>query len=192
MTTTKSVLTKFLSIVSIILFAVLVCVTVWQVFSRQILNDPSTWSEELSKILFVWLSFAGSAFLFGERGHIAVDFLARKLPEGLQRALQSFVQIAILIFAVVAMIWGGYLAASIAWNQDLTALPLTIGWVYVIIPIAGVFIAIFAVIDLIAVATGKETAYPEIDESDEPRDLEMLEGHDPDRPEAVVVEGKKS
>lgn len=169
---TKFVLSRILGVLSVILFAVLVCVTVWQVFTRQILDDPSTWSEELSKILFVWLSFIGSAFLFGERGHIAVDFVARKFPPAGQKALAAFVQVAIVFFALVAMIWGGYLASSIAWNQNLTALPFTIGWVYVIIPIAGVFIAVFAVLDLITVLTGKEPPYPEIDETDEPMHLE--------------------
>lgn len=188
----KNMLTRVLGTISVILFAILVCVTVWQVFSRQVLNDPSTWSEELSKILFVWLSFSGSAFLFGERGHIAVDFIARKLPLAGQRILQVIAQIIVVLFAVLAMIWGGYLSSSIAWNQQMTALPLTLGWVYVIIPIAGVFIAIFAVIDLIAVATGKEPAYPEVDESDEPLHMEELEGHDPEHPEALTAERKNS
>ena len=188
----KNMLTRVLGTISVILFAILVCVTVWQVFSRQVLNDPSTWSEELSKILFVWLSFSGSAFLFGERGHIAVDFIARKLPLAGQRILQVIAQIIVVLFAVLAMIWGGYLSSSIAWNQQMTALPLTLGWVYVIIPIAGVFIAIFAVIDLIAVATGKEPACPEVDESDEPLHMEELEGHDPEHPEALTAERKNS
>lgn len=188
----KNILTRVLGTISVILFAILVCVTVWQVFSRQVLNDPSTWSEELSKILFVWLSFSGSAFLFGERGHIAVDFIARKLPLAGQRILQVIAQIIVVLFAVLAMVWGGYLASSIAWNQQMTALPLTLGWVYVIIPIAGVFIAIFAVMDLIAVATGKEPAYPEVDESDEPLHMEELEGHDPEHPEALTAERKNS
>ena len=171
----KPIVTKALGLASIVLFAVLVCVTAWQVFSRQVLHSPSTWSEELSKLLFVWLSFAGSAFLFGERGHIAVDFIARKLPVSAQRVLQVIVQLLIVVFAILGMIWGGYLAASIAWNQQLTALPLTLGWVYVVIPIAGVFIALFAIIDLIEVATGKEEPYPLVDESEEPRDLDELE-----------------
>ena len=185
MTKTKFVLSRILGVLSVILFAVLVCVTVWQVFTRQVLNDPSTWSEELSKILFVWLSFIGSAFLFGERGHIAVDFVARKFPPAAQKALAAFVQVVILFFALVAMIWGGYLAASIAWSQNLTALPLNIGWVYVIIPIAGVFIAIFALIDLIAVVTGKEPPYPDIEEPEEPVNLEDAE----DVSQVVLDEG---
>lgn len=188
----KNMLTKLLGTISIILFAILVCVTAWQVFSRQVLNAPSTWSEELSKILFVWLAFAGSAFLFGERGHIAVDFLARRLPVTAQRILQVIVQITIVGFVVLAMVWGGYLASSIAWNQQMTALPLTLGWVYIIIPIAGVFIAIFAVIDLIAVASGREPAYPEIDEGEEPLHPEELEGHDPRHPDALTAEGRNS
>lgn len=192
MITMKAALTRFLGVVSVILFAILVCVTVWQVFTRQVLNDPSTWSEELSKILFVWLAFSGAAFLFGERGHIAVDFLARKLPVSTQRILQMIVQVIILIFAALAMIWGGYLAASIAWNQQMTALPLTLGWVYVVIPIAGVFIAIFAAVDLIGVATGREPAYPEIDEGEEPIHMEELEGHDPAHPDAISSERRDS
>lgn len=190
MMTLKSVITRVLGLASAILFAVLVCVTVWQVISRQVLNSSSTWSEELSKLLFVWLSFVGSAFLFGERGHIAVDFLARKLPLKTQRVLQVIVQLLVVLFAVLGMTWGGYLAASVAWNQQLTALPLTIGWVYVVIPIAGIFIALFAIIDLISVATAKEDPYPHVDESEEPRGLEELEGHDPSAAVAGSAEGR--
>lgn len=177
----KATLTRILGLISIILFSLLVVVTVWQVASRQLFNSPSTWSEELAKILFVWLAFTGAAFLFGERGHIAVDFLARKLPVRLQRILQLFVQLCIFIFAVLAMVWGGYLAANIAWNQNLTALPLTIGWVYVVIPVTGVCIALFAVMDLIGVGTGREPAYPHVDEADEPRDIGGPE-QEPDAP----------
>lgn len=168
MLATKKALNKVLAFLSVVLFTVLVCVTVWQVFSRQVINSPSTWSEELSKILFVWLSFIGSAFLFGERGHIAVDFIARRLPPIGQKVTAAFVQLVILFFALGAMVWGGYLASSIAWEQNLTALPFTIGWVYLIIPIAGVCIAIFALIDFVEVLQGKEPPYPDIEEAAEP------------------------
>ncbi|HZK32734.1 MAG TPA: TRAP transporter small permease [Corynebacterium sp.] len=158
----RRILQAVLATVSVTLFTMLVATTTWQVFSRQILNEPSTWSEELARLLFVWLSFLGSAFLFGERGHIAVDFLARRLSPPGQRAAQIFVQVMVLFFALVGMVWGGYLAASIAWNQNLTALPFTIGWVYLVIPIAGVFIAVFTVMDIIGLALGDTEPYPEI------------------------------
>lgn len=164
----KKPLLTLLGILSIILFALLVCVTVWQVFTRQVLDNSSTWSEELSKILFVWLSFIGSAFLFGERGHIAVDFIARRFGPRARRVLAIVVQVVVITFALGAMIWGGYLASSIAWNQNLTALPFTIGWVYLVIPAAGVFITVFALMDLIALWRGEEEPYPEIEDPEEP------------------------
>lgn len=185
MLATKNALLKVLGVLSVILFALLVCVTVWQVITRQILHDPSTWSEELSKLLFVWLSFIGGAFLYGERGHIAVDFVARRTPRGSQKYLAATVQAIIFIFAVVAMVWGGYLASSIAWNQNLTALPFAIGWVYLVIPITGVCIAIFSVIHFVALLRGEEEPYPDIEEPEEPRDLEEAEG------ELVAVDGRK-
>lgn len=160
----RHVLKTILAAVSVTLFTVLVATTTWQVVSRQILNEPSTWSEELARLLFVWLSFLGSAFLFGERGHIAVDFLARKLSFAGQRVAQIFVQAMVLLFALVGLVWGGYLAASIAWEQNLTALPFTIGWVYLVIPIAGVFIAIFALMDIVGLSLGETDPYPEIED----------------------------
>lgn len=162
--TIRDFLKSILAVLSVTLFAVLVATTTWQVVSRQILNEPSTWSEELARLLFVWLSFLGSAFLFGERGHIAVDFLARKLPFAGQRVAQLFVQVMVLLFALVGLVWGGYLAASIAWEQNLTALPFTIGWVYLVIPIAGVFIAVFALMDIVGLFLGEVEPYPEVED----------------------------
>lgn len=160
MLTLKRTINKALGGVAVLLFALLVVVTVWQVITRQVLNNPSTWSEELSKLVFVWLSFVGATFLFGERGHIAVDILARKfLPGGAQRALATTVQLVIAFFALTAMVWGGILAARTAWNQNLTALPVTIGWVYVVIPICGVIIAVYAVIDALTIAGGAQDPY---------------------------------
>lgn len=174
MTKFKSAIAKVLGWASVVLFALLVCTTVWQVFSRQILQSPSTWSEEFAKVCFVWLAFLGSAYVFGERGHIAVDFAARALPLKVQKATVVFVQITIIIFAIFALVWGGLRSSFIAWNQNLTALPFTIGWIYLIMPVAGVAIALFACMDLIAVLTGQEPPYPELDESDDiPRDLPL-------------------
>lgn len=161
----KAGISKVLGWLCVVFFAVLVLVTVWQVFTRQVLHAPSTWSEELAKITFVWLAFLGSAFVLGERGHIAIDFLARKMPQVGQKLLASIVQIIIIFFAVIGLIMGGINAASIAWEQNLTALPISIGWVYVVIPITGVIMTFYAATDLYLIVTGKEEPYPDVEEA---------------------------
>ncbi|ADH92732.1 TRAP transporter small permease [Arcanobacterium haemolyticum] len=143
-----------------LLFALLVATTVWQVFSRLVLDSPVTWSEELAKILFVWLSFLGSAYVYGERGHMAVEFLARRFPNAVERLLALGTHVAALLFAVIVLVWGGANAAANAWSQNLTALPTTIGVVYVVIPIAGVAFVFYTVSHLIAISTGQMSTYP--------------------------------
>ena len=45
-----------LKVVSIVLFAALVMVVVWQVASRNLLAAPATWTEEAARYLFVWVA----------------------------------------------------------------------------------------------------------------------------------------
>ena len=70
MTTVKNGIDKVLTWVCVVLFAALVLDVMWQVVTRQILNNPSAWSEELAKYLFIWLGLFGASLVFGERGQI--------------------------------------------------------------------------------------------------------------------------
>lgn len=156
MTRFKTVLDVALTWACVVLFAALVLDVSWQVFARQVLNQPSGWSEELAKYLFIWLGLFGSALVFGERGHIAVDFAVKKLPQGAQVVLAVVVQLAILTFTALVLIWGGYRVVNLAWNQNLTGLPVNVGPLYLALPIAGVLIAFYTIYHLIRILTGAE------------------------------------
>ena len=160
MKTLVSAINKFLAFVCVVLFSLLVLTTVWQVFSRLVLNSPVTWSEELAKVLFVWLSFLGAALVYGERGHMAVEMLARKFKSGGERAFGVWTHVVALFFGAFVLVFGGYKAAANAWTQNLTALPVTIGLVYIVIPIAGLAIVIYALAYIISIASKSETAFP--------------------------------
>lgn len=160
----KNGLDTILKWASVILFALLVIIVVWQVFTRQVIQDPATWTEEAARYTFVWLGFFASALVFSERGHIAVDALVRLLPEPVQRGVAVFVQLAIIAFAAIVMIWGGWRAAQGALNQSLTALPFTVGQMYLVMPITGVLVVVYALYHVVAVIRRQEEAV-EIDEN---------------------------
>ncbi|MCK6209483.1 TRAP transporter small permease [Georgenia sp. EYE_87] len=162
----KKVLDKILAAISVFLFAVLVLDVGWQVFSREVVGNPSTWSEELARYTFVWLGFFAAALVFSERGHIAVDFVVRKFPERVQRAIAVLVQLTIIAFAMVVLVWGGWRAAMGAWNQNLTALPTTIGPMYLVMPITGVIITLYAIYHVIAVLRREEIAVEASDDAE--------------------------
>ncbi len=158
MNTLKSGLDRVLTWTVVALFAALVVDVAWQVFARQVLNQPSGWSEELAKYLFIWLGLFGSALVFGERGHIAVDFAIKKLPEKIRVAIMVLIQIAILAFTALVLIWGGYEVAKLAWSQNLTGLPVNVGPLYLALPISGVLIAFYTIYHLVRLLTGAESA----------------------------------
>lgn len=154
----KRGLDRVLTWAVVVLFATLVVDVAWQVFARQVLNEPSGWSEELAKYLFIWLGLFGSALVFGERGHIAVDFAIKKLPEKIKVGIMVLVQLAILAFTGLVLIWGGYLVVQLAWNQNLTGLPVNVGPLYLAVPVSGVLIAFYTIYHLVRLLTGSESA----------------------------------
>lgn len=152
----RKVLDRLLAVACVLLFAILVITVSWQVFTRQVLDDPSGWSEALAKYLFVWLGMFGAALVFSERGHIAVEFVVGKFSEGTQRLVAVFVQLTIIAFAVLALIWGGTRIVLLTWGQSLTALPGQMGPVYLVMPITGAIITFYAIYHVMAVLRGEE------------------------------------
>lgn len=166
----KKGLDKVLAWASVLLFGVLVFVVVWQVLVRLVIVriDPgfsAGWTEELARITFVWLGFFATALVFSEKGHIAVDFVVRLLPQFGQKVIALLVQVIIAIFALVLLVWGGWSAAQGAMTQSLSSMPfLSMGQTYLVIPITGVIIAFYSLYHLVAILLNKEDALASADD----------------------------
>lgn len=156
MSTLRHALLRILRIVCIALFAILVLVVVWQVFTRQVLNSPSQWTTIAAQYMFVWLTLFAMTLVFGERGHIAVDVFSRLFPPKVQTVLAVLVQLSIVAFAALILVWGGVRGASMSWSQVVPSFALTVGQSYVAMPIAGVLIALFALADTGRILQGKD------------------------------------
>lgn len=135
--------------VSIAIFAVLVLVVLWQVIARQVLGQPSTWSTTVAQYMLVWLTLFSMAFVFAERGHVAVDIVSRLAPPAVQKVLAVLVEVAIALFAGLGLVWGGIRGVGLTWTQTIPGLPVTIGHMYIALPVCGVIVVVVAVMDLI-------------------------------------------
>lgn len=163
----KSALEKMLERVVIVVMALLVLTVLWQVISRYLLGAPSSWSEELAKILLVFGSLLGSALAYAEKSHLGVDYFVGKLPPLPRHLIALVVHFLVGLGAVYLMIYGGgaVMRNAFAFNQTTAALKLDWGYVYLTLPITGVFFVIFAlefmaeaVRDITLCRTGKEPA----------------------------------
>lgn len=163
----KKVLDVVLYWITVVLFTLLVIIVVWQIFSRQVLQTPATWTDEGARLTFVWLGLFASAFVFGERGHVAVEFVVRKFPDAGEKIIAIVVQVIVLAFALVALVWGGWRASMNAWTQELSALPFTFGQMYLALPISGVLMAFYSVYYIQGISRGIISPYPEMAEDPE-------------------------
>ncbi len=135
-------------------FLVMVVLTCWQVFTRYVLNDPATWTEELVAYMFGWMSLFGAALVVGERGHMNIPLLVDKMGPSGKKILNIIAEVIACIFAVVILIYGGFEITSLAMGQTTSSLGVQVGVFYVVMPIAGVLIVIYTILNILGILNG--------------------------------------
>ncbi|MFD2016804.1 TRAP transporter small permease [Vibrio olivae] len=138
---------------------VMIAAVVWQVFTRFVLQDPSNFTDELSRYLLMWIGILGGAYTFAIKRHLALELLAPKLQRRGQLILGMVINAIIVIFSSVAFIYGGYVLVSSTLNHGqispgiiIFGHHLLIGYVYLVVPIAGSLISYFGLVDIITAA----------------------------------------
>ncbi|MDE2730264.1 MAG: TRAP transporter small permease [Bacteroidota bacterium] len=134
-----------------VLMGTLVLTVLWQVFTRFVLRDPSSWTEELARYLMIWVGLIGAAYAAGRHKHLAVDLLASRLSGRRARLLRIAVGVCAILFAVSALFGGG---TRLVWvmlklGQTSASLQVPLGYVYLALPLSGLLIAFYATLDLI-------------------------------------------
>ncbi|HCS2485688.1 TPA: TRAP transporter small permease, partial [Shigella flexneri] len=75
-----------------VMLALVVCV-VWQVFSRYVLNQPSTLTDELARFLMIWVGLLGAAYTVGTQRHLSIDLFALALNKRKQLLLSIVINV---------------------------------------------------------------------------------------------------
>jgi TRAP-type C4-dicarboxylate transport system permease small subunit len=163
----RFVIDRALAAICIVTFVALVAIVSWQVFTREVINNSAPWTEEAARYMFVVLSVLAAAYVFSERGHIAVEILIEKLSPPLQKVMGIIIELVVIFFALLIFIYGGLRVAENAWGQDIATLPLSVGQVFLVLPIAGVLITFYSIAHLIGILAGVEKPLPDFDESAE-------------------------
>jgi TRAP-type C4-dicarboxylate transport system permease small subunit len=132
----------------------------WQVFTRFVLPQPSSFTEELARYMMIWVGLLGSAYAAGKKSHLALDLVTARLEGGRKRASEIFIHGAVLLFALVAMVGGGgrLVYIQLTLGQQSAALQWKLGYVYLAVPLAGAFIALYSVLALIDALRGETAA----------------------------------
>ncbi|WP_059104634.1 TRAP transporter small permease [Shouchella shacheensis] len=136
---TKKVLDRLFLVISLALLTVMVVVIIYQVFSRQILGTTPSWTEELSRLLFVWVSFLGIAYGFKEKLHIGVGLFVNMFPERVQDVFDYVAKVLVIGFGVIMMYFGWQFTVLTS-GSTMPGLGLPSSLLYGIIPVTGFFV----------------------------------------------------
>lgn len=150
----RKVLDNVLNVLAGVSFIAMVVLTCWQVFTRYILQNPSSWSEELVGYLFAWMALLGASIVVGERGHMNIPVIVERFNIGARKFFAIFAELVAFVFAAVILVYGGVQITSLAMGQMTSSLGVPIGIFYVVMPIAGVLNMLYAVLNIIEISNG--------------------------------------
>jgi TRAP-type transport system small permease protein len=171
--------------------AAMVVLVFGNVVLRYGFNMGITASEEISRLLFVWLTFLGAIVALREHGHLCVDMLVRRLPNTGKKIC--------LVLSHLLMIYVTWLMLDGSWTQTLinidVAAPATgfsMGLFYGVGVVFGISALAILLYNLYIVATGKATDADlvMVRDSEELEELEeMIEHHG--QPQALTATAAK-
>lgn len=150
-------MTKALEHFIVATMALLVVDVVWGVFTRYALGQQAKWSEELARFLLVWVTLLGGAVAFGTKAHLGVDYFVNLLHPAARKVTAVVVHLVVLFFALEVLLHGGAQVVSDALRLEQTtpALGWKMGHVYLALPIAGVFVVLYTVENLVEALTAR-------------------------------------
>jgi TRAP-type C4-dicarboxylate transport system permease small subunit len=115
------------------------------VFMRYVMNDPLQWPEPASVIMMVFFSFVGGAAVYRANQQIAVEALMRAVGPRSRAAMQWGVHACMLLVAGFMLGYGVHLC-QVTWGNTIAEFPsLSVGVVYMPIPLGGLLTLLFIV-----------------------------------------------
>ena len=135
-------ITRVAKLVSGALIGTIVGITLAAVWWRYVLNAPLAWPEQVSRILFVWVTFVGAAVLYRERLHVAIDMFVALLPHQGRKLFGWMVELIVLSFNIILLIYGLKLSLDTL-DQTFGALDITPASFYFAAPVAAAMMILY-------------------------------------------------
>jgi TRAP-type C4-dicarboxylate transport system permease small subunit len=113
--------------VSLVIFWMLGATVFYQFFTRYVLNNSASWTEEIARYLLIGTVFVGAAIGVAKNNHIQVDLLYRYLPKGAGRALSLGVDLLrIAFFGAMVVLTGQMMQRMENYKMTIIDLPMNL------------------------------------------------------------------
>ena len=146
----KTYLDRVIEKLLITIFGLMVINVIWQVITRYFSENPSSFTDELSRYLMIWLGIIGAAYVTGKNEHVSIDFFIKKISVQNRKILTLFITLSIICFAIIALVIGGgrLVYITLILQQYSPSLKIPLALVYSILPISGILIIFYKITEI--------------------------------------------
>lgn len=122
-------LEKTLNVIMAIALAIMVVLVFGNVVLRYLFNSGITWSEEMSRYLFVWLTFLGAISAFKNNEHLGVDMVIKRLPIKMKK-VTLVISDLIILFVLILILDGSWKMTLLNIDSKAPATGMPLAFVY--------------------------------------------------------------
>ena len=130
-------------------------ITLVAVFFRYVLQSPIIWSEEAARYLMVWSTMLGISIATRQKAHLGIDIFVSMAPKKLQRALEIFSTLMMIVmFVFLTGISIVFIQSAIRTGNVSPMLRIPFYIIYLALPLGFGLSAVRSVQDLVDVIKG--------------------------------------
>ena len=146
----KTYLDRVIEKLLITIFGLMVINVIWQVITRYFGENPSSFTDELSRYLMIWLGILGAAYVTGKNEHVSIDFFIKKISVQNRKILTLFITLSIICFAIITLVIGGgrLVYITLILEQYSPSLKIPLALVYSVLPISGILIIFYKITEI--------------------------------------------
>jgi TRAP-type C4-dicarboxylate transport system permease small subunit len=120
---------RLLEAVIALCLGVMVVLVFGNVLLRYGFNSGITLSEELSRWLFVWMTFMGAIVALKEHGHLGTDMLVGRLGPVGKKICLGLSQV-LMLFVCWLLFRGSYEQAKVNYDSTSAVMEVSMAWLY--------------------------------------------------------------
>ena len=149
---------RFIEYMMALALAVMFSSVFINVVLRYLFGSGIAASEELSRLLFVWLIFMGATLAVGRNSHIGFDLVQRKIPKKL-RLICAIISHSLMLYALYLFLEGSWKQYNIGWNINSTVMKYPLAFMYSTGIFASIGMGFYIIRNLILIMLKNDKLY---------------------------------
>ena len=127
-----------------------------QVVMRYVFSNSLSWSEELARFIFMWVSWIGASYAVRERAHFRVEMFADMMKGEKRKWFELVILIVWFVFCVfMAFIGTRLIIFLVETGQISAAMEIPMSWVYASVPVGCGLMALRLIVEIKKLLSGE-------------------------------------